>query len=255
MTSFYFQKSPAGLANCFPEGRFLPHGSAWIWQIPIPTDVEIANRLAIGLRESERARADRFLVPHARHAFVATRAAVRILLGRALGIASGEVEIAIAAGGKPMLTGPAAARLSFNLSHSGTVAMVALADGRPIGVDVECVRAEVNFLDLSHRHFPPAEHDALARAGAAEARRAFFQAWARREAFLKAMGVGLGVPLDAITLAEAADGAFRPQMTVTGEREDAWYGRDLPVEGVEAAAALCWEGRIEEIVMRQFVFS
>src|SRR6185503_1727872 len=87
--------------------------------------------------------------------------------------------------------------LEFNLSHSGALALVAAARGRPVGVDVERHRPGVETLEIAARFFTPRELGAL-RALDADGRVAgFFLCWTRKEAYVKARGEGLTVPLDA----------------------------------------------------------
>ncbi len=252
-TPFNFSSGFVYRADCLPNRLILPLNAVWIWEIAIPDDAVLA-RLAADLSGREQERARRFLIPQARSAFIAARAAMRAIVGRALGIEPAQIAIAIAPGGKPVLAGTLAARLSINLSHSGPAAMIAVGDGRRIGVDVECVRGDVDVAALERRYFGAAAQFDGVR-GDAEARRgAFFRGWVQREAFLKAMGVGLSAPIDAITIAAGQGGAFTPAIAWPAAPDGHWRGHDLPFAGAEAAAAVCWDGPIEAIVLRQFSF-
>ncbi len=130
----------------------------------------------------------RFTVAHGR---------LRLLLASVLGMAPGEIEFAAGRHGKPYLAGVAAGSdLCFNLSHSGDVGLVGWAQGRDIGVDVEVWRPMRDEAALVRRYFSPAEiaaYEALPAAGRTEG---FFNCWTRKEAYIKAVGRGLGLPLD-----------------------------------------------------------
>jgi len=121
------------------------------------------------------------------------RALLRELLGRYLGRAPEAVELALGEHGKPRLAG-AQPQLEFNLSHSGELALVAVAaPGRPVGVDVEEVKRRGGDLAaVAARVLYPAEAAAIAAAPAEERAALFFPAWARYEARLKCGGGGIG---------------------------------------------------------------
>ncbi len=142
------------------------------------------------LEPAERERAGRFHRPLHRDRYVASRAALRRILGLTLGRAPESIRFGAGPHGKPRLE-PPEADLRFNLSHAGGHALVAAATGREVGVDLEDPGREVEVDAIVRRFFGPAERAALL--GLAEERRraAFFQAWVRKEAWLKAMGRGL----------------------------------------------------------------
>ncbi len=111
------------------------------------------------------------------------REATREILAGYLGCHPLSVDIIRSPLGKPLL---AAKGLSFSLSHTGETAALAVAAGRPIGIDIESVRREVDPVGLAKRFFSPAEAEALA--ALVDPLSAFFRAWVRKEAYLKALG-------------------------------------------------------------------
>jgi 4'-phosphopantetheinyl transferase len=159
-----------------------------IWRV----DLDAAPAPPPGLlsaAEAERAAGIRD--PAAARRWAASRWALRELLGRRLGVAAGAVELALGEHGKPRL---AAGGPEFNLSHSGALALVALAAG-PVGVDVEEVKSRATDLGaLAARVLDPEEAAAIARAKPEERPALFFPAWARHEARLKCWGGGFGGP-------------------------------------------------------------
>jgi phosphopantetheinyl transferase len=120
------------------------------------------------------------------------RAALRDLLARYLGGA--EPELAEGPGGKPRLA-EAPQRLAFNLSHSGGLALVAIAPpGIAVGVDIERVKERRDLRRLAERWLPEADAAAVAAAAASELERTFYEAWTRHEARVKCTGAGLAGP-------------------------------------------------------------
>lgn len=158
------------------------------------------------LDATECARARRIRSARHRARWIASRGLLRHLLGHETGRAPGTLSFRTTSRGKPFL----GADLAFNLSHSRRHLFVGLApagDGAlpRVGVDVEVVRPVPELEELVRRWFSPAEAASIrARSARAPrhrvedtARRSFFHAWVRKEAFVKAVGVGIGAPLDA----------------------------------------------------------
>jgi 4'-phosphopantetheinyl transferase len=124
----------------------------------------------------------------------AARRALRQVLGRYLGRDPAAIELTAGSHGKPALSGPQPP-LRFNLSHSGEVALVAVACEREVGVDVELADGERDVVRLAEVGLG-AEAAAAVRSAPPGARAAaFYAAWVRREAVAKCLGVGLGTPL------------------------------------------------------------
>ncbi|MDP4021180.1 4'-phosphopantetheinyl transferase superfamily protein [Methylobacterium sp. NEAU 140] len=151
-------------------------------------------RCAAILDPGERARAARFLRPEDRDRFVASHAALRLLLGQALGTDPAAVAFTAGPAGKPELAGAARGALHFNLSHSGRFALVGLARAA-IGVDVEAVRPLPDALRIARGQFAPDEAAALAALPRGQVEAVFFGLWTRKEAVVKALGAGLSLPL------------------------------------------------------------
>lgn len=162
-----------------------------VWRVGWREGDFAGNRAVLDAEEIKRAEAFRF--SRDREAFSATRAALRRLLGVCLGLAPEAVRFAVGPAGKPALA-DGARGLHFNVSHSGEVALVALAR-REVGVDVEYHRPGVEFLNLARRFFAETEVAAVAAAGEAERQATFYRCWARKEACVKAVGLGLQVEL------------------------------------------------------------
>jgi len=126
-----------------------------------------------------------------------SRAAARAALGELLGAYLGTdapPELSADANGKPRLAEDPG-RLAFNLSHSGTLALVAIAPGdAEVGVDVELIRPRRDLVRLATRWLPEADADAVAAASGDGRDAAFYAAWTRHEARVKCTGAGLSGP-------------------------------------------------------------
>jgi 4'-phosphopantetheinyl transferase len=160
-------------------------------------------------------------------AAVPSALALRRVLGLYLEEAPGEIEIARGAHGKPRLaTEPE--RLGFNLSHSGELALVAVAEGREVGVDVERIKPGRDLVALAERALNPAEAATVRAASGDERTRLFHELWTRHEARLKCLGVGLAA-------------ASRPAAPVAVENLpiDPGYAAAVAVTGA-AVPIRCW---------------
>ena len=146
------------------------------------------------LSPDELERADRFGNPARRSAFLVARATLRGVLAHELGTDPAVLRFAIGPHGKPFLDNPSTA-LRFNLSHSGDIVLCAVAWGRDVGVDVERIKPDIDHTALARRFFSPLENQELASLPPALQRAAFFAAWTRKEALVKAWGAGLSLAL------------------------------------------------------------
>jgi 4'-phosphopantetheinyl transferase len=143
-----------------------------------------------GLPAAERERAARMRRPGAAARWIAARWALRGVLSRYLDEEPAEITLALDPDGKPRLQ-EAPDRLRFNLSHSGAIALVALSAAHPVGVDIEEVQPDRDLIGLAERALGPEDVTAVRAASAAERGLLFHQRWARHEACLKCLGVGI----------------------------------------------------------------
>jgi 4'-phosphopantetheinyl transferase len=150
------------------------------------------------LDATERARANRFRVGSARRRYLAARALTRLVLGRHTGVAPAALAFASGSRGKPRIENPLSGpRVCFNVAHSGDTVVVAVA-GRELGVDVETVREVPSLERLAARYCSAAERDRLNRLPKNRRAAAFLKVWTGKEAYLKAIGSGVAMPLRSV---------------------------------------------------------
>jgi 4'-phosphopantetheinyl transferase len=173
-----------------------------VWRVPL--DLPLLSNLSAALDADEQARAARFRFDTHRTRFTAGRAILRHLLARYLEIRPHEVVFRYSAHGKPSLDGSAAeSGLRFNFSNAGGMGLAAFVLDREVGVDLEEIKPVTDFAGIAERFFSPAENRALLALSAEARDAAFFTCWTRKEAYIKAVGEGLSIPLDSfdVTLA------------------------------------------------------
>ena len=183
-------------------------------------DADLVFRSALDAPERARLRIMRDA--GARLRFSAGRWLVRRVLARRLGCTEAEVELAVGAHGRPSL---AAGGIDFNLSHAGSLVVLAVGTVR-VGIDVETTNRSRDWHAIARRFFSPVEFAAIEACDEAERRTAFFRAWTRKEAFVKALGTGLATGFARF------DVSIGPRPALTGARIDGvdaseWSIRDL----------------------------
>ncbi len=154
------------------------------------------------LSEDERTRAARLLEGPVRSRFVAGRLILRHLLGRYLAVAPEQVGFVYGAQGKPALAAPdSSPPLAFNLAHSQALAVYAFAADTVLGVDVEQARELADMPAIARQVFSPQEWQTWQALPAAQKAAAFYLGWTRKEAYIKALGLGFSYPLQRLSVA------------------------------------------------------
>lgn len=162
-----------------------------VWRVPLaPAPAEV-DALARTLDADERQRAARFYFERDRRSFTVARGALRTLLGRYLDAPATAIQFGYRDKGKPYLVVPGQRDLRFNLSHSGSYALIAVAWDRELGVDVELRRSIPDLVSLAQTSFSPREFAEFRALPITEHTEAFFTCWSRKEAFIKATGEGV----------------------------------------------------------------
>jgi 4'-phosphopantetheinyl transferase len=192
------------------SGTLSTDGTIDVVRIHFPERWEDCREFEAILSPDEVERLQRFKVEHAAIHYLLCRALLRTLLGKALQIPPAQVALTTNEYGKPRLAGAAGRGITFNLSHTGGIGMVALSRGVALGVDVEAHDASRDLQAIARRNFSPAEQRAMAALPEGPARvSAFFDIWTGKEACIKAQGLGLSNRLQRFTVALAPPGIER----------------------------------------------
>ena len=181
--------SPLEASPPFPAWPF-PVGEAHVWFVNADDHLGELDALQTILSREERERASR--IRRGRDRWIAGRASLRRVLAGCLRAEPRELELRLGPNDKPELVGAEDEHVPhFNLSHSGKMALIALAHG-PVGVDVEQVRQAPDLADMVRHALRPGEIAALEALPTTRRPEGFIAAWTRKEAYLKARGLGIG---------------------------------------------------------------
>jgi 4'-phosphopantetheinyl transferase len=165
-----------------------------IWRVWLNTTESALGFYRAALCLEERNRAERFRFENLKRSYVACRGGLRVLLGHYLGCSPRDIQLICGQKGKPALRGMSSLR--FNVSHSGDLALFAFTLDCELGVDVERLRELDDLESIASRFFCAAEASELLSLSPGDRRTAFFRCWTRKEAYVKAVGDGLSIPLD-----------------------------------------------------------
>lgn len=211
-----------------------------VWRVRLSSTIPSEDSLS----EDERQRASRFHFDVDRNRYIVAHASLRGILARYLQCEPHDLKFSANEYGKPFLDRSndfsRSKNIEFNLSHSGDFALIAVAHGRKIGIDVERIRTDIELEDLARRNFSPREVSELMTLPLEHRTLGFFTCWTRKEAYIKTQGLGLSLPLDSfdVSLGEpAALKATRPD----AQEASRWSLYSLNVES-NYAAALAVEG-------------
>jgi 4'-phosphopantetheinyl transferase len=197
-----------------------------IWLMPL--DSRAASDESV-LDSCERERARRLLGESRRARFVASRVALRTLLGQLLELPPAQVPLHVAANGKPHLSG--SQRVMFSLSHSAPWAAIAVTQTAPIGVDLELGTERTDVKAIARRRFARAEAEAISALAPEPARASFGRCWTAKEAVVKALGLSLGANLRSVVV-EADPGRALRLVAAPGELSaSSWSLHELCVAG------------------------
>jgi 4'-phosphopantetheinyl transferase len=168
----------------------------FVWTIGLAEHASCAASAWPLLGAEERSSADRFHRASDRDRYIAAHGALRAILARYVDDDPGRLRFDVAPRGKPALRRePGWPDLRFNLSHSGDIAVCAVAFGREVGIDIERIDPDRAGMTIAERFFSPDEVARLRRLSEADQARGFLNCWTRKEAYIKGLGEGLRHPL------------------------------------------------------------
>jgi 4'-phosphopantetheinyl transferase len=238
-----------------PARLALPEAETHVWRIALDAPQVTVECCLTELPAADRARAERFTFADGRRRYAMARAALRRILGRYLECEPASLDIGTGPHGKPFLRLDGRAHmLRFNLSHTEETAVLAVAWERDVGIDIESVKRPVALEELAGRFFSTSEATAVMDAPAKRRAAVFFRIWTTKEAYVKARGDGLALPLDQFDV--VSDPGQPPGLLAT--RHDPadkarWRFAEVAC-GEEFACVLAVERRIGELRCWPFTF-
>lgn len=235
-------KSPIDLSPTAPEVH--------VWAVWLEAPAAINSAYRALLSPPEIAKADKFLVEHLRRSYEVSQGALRFLLACYLKCRPHDISFQFGGRNKPALCGDS--KIRFNVSHAGGLALYAFAYDCEVGIDVENVRGMRDFAQVASDYFCLEETlELLAIDDEESSIEAFYRCWTRKEAYVKAVGDGLRVPLDQFQVTLSAE---EPARFVHIGRDSTAASR-WTLEHLEPApgyvAALAYPGPAREVVFRQ----
>lgn len=220
------------------SGLVLKKNEVHVWLVQAD-DESLSQIFEDLLSSAERDRASRFKFETDRRRYVVAHVALRTILSFYVKSPAQELQFAAGPNGKPKLALiHAKEQFEFNLSHSHEVALIAVTEGREIGVDVEWIKKDFAFGEVAQRFFTAREVAALQALPSEFQRRTFYRCWSSKEAFLKAKGTGLSGELDEVEILFSPQKGVRIDGTIPGwtlvelNPRDGYVGA-LVVEGTE----------------------
>jgi 4'-phosphopantetheinyl transferase len=227
-----------------------------VWRAVLDLDATELERLRKVLSPDEQARAGRFYFERDRQRFIASRGILREILSRYVKHEAGRLEFSYNQFGKPRLALEVSEDgIYFNLSHSNGLALCAVSRSPEIGVDLELVKRDFPFHQIARHFFSPHEIRTLQSLPEAMKCEAFFNGWTRKEAFVKACGEGLSLPLNQFTVPlETGEHVILLQADGNSKKTSHWtFKRIIPADGY--IAALAAEGRNWQVKCWQWSYS
>ncbi len=235
-----------------PKNLTLGNDEVHVWRAALNVQASHVQCLRRTLTADERSRAERFHFQKDREHFIVARGLLRAILGRYLDVEPSQLRFSYSPYGKPSLARESGSGdLCFNVSHADGLALYAVTRGRQLGVDIERVRADLADEQVAERFFSQQELAELRTFSGSMRSQAFFNCWTRKEAYIKARGEGLSLPLDQFDVS-LAPGGPAALLSTAGNPQEAfrWSLRELnPGSGYVAALAAegddwqlkCWQ--------------
>ena len=225
------------------EPRLQLDTSIVVWMAQVSTSREALVHLEAWLDPQDRQRAARFRLPEDRSRFILGRALLRKGVGHHLRRPPEEIELTYTQFGRPLLARDQG--IQFSISHTHDWVALALTAGARVGIDLEYLRAMVDPIELAPRIFSDEDLEAFQALPADERAPAFFRAWTRKEAYLKARGEGIAEALRFVSVSFGSEETIllrdRREASVTGS----WRLHDLPAPADYMGSIACDEGRKE----------
>lgn len=176
--------------------HLLEPGTLHLWYVDVGN--ELNENYYNLLNRDERIKSEKYRFSQDQNMFITARAVLRILSGHYLKKDPIDIVFNYGPYGKPYFQDENS--LMFNISHSGSKAILGFGKVAAIGVDIENIKDNFDVLDIAGKFFSQSEIKSLAETSQEEQNRAFFRCWTRKESFIKAKGDGLSLPLDSFSV-------------------------------------------------------
>lgn len=226
-----------------PEPLILGSDEVHVWRAFLGLTASCVRSLQHTLSPDEQARAERFYFERDRERFIVARAVLRDILARYLKKKPGQLRFCYNPHGKPALAGQYGREaLCFNVSHADGVALYAVTRVRELGVDLEHIRPDLADEQIARRFFSARELAELCALPAHLKPEAFFTCWTRKEAYVKAKGEGLSIPLDQFDVSLAKEEPAALLRTAWDPQEASRWSLQELTPGADYVAALAVEG-------------
>src|SRR5213082_2508 len=212
----------------------MSYASLDLWYVDLDVRADARGSFRHWLSDDELGRAERFHSDLDRSRYVVGRIALRRVLADRLGCSPAAVRFSYGRNGKPMLDG-ARGHLEFNLAHCGGDAVIALTDCAAIGVDIELLQPVPDVESLARLVFSDVERRELELAP--DPVSAFLNGWTRKEAYVKALGLGLTAPLTEIIVSLSGTAALL-STGLRGKSASDWRLLNVPHPRAVVAVAL-----------------
>ncbi len=184
-----------------PDKLVLADNETHVWRAKLDLSADEITELTKILAKDEQVKANRFRFPKHQRRYIAARGILRKLIGYYLNINSDSIQFEYNSRGKPKIADFLnKINLQFNVSHSEELALYGITCDRRIGIDIEYLRDMDDAAKIAQRFFSPTESALIAGLHGDEQKRVFFQLWTAKEAYLKAIGVGLAGGLDKVEI-------------------------------------------------------
>src|SRR5262245_157370 len=180
----------------------------WCARLDVPP--ETSARLYATLGADEHDRSARFRFQRDRQHFIVSHGVLRDLLGRYLQIQPHRIRYDYGVFGKPELCPTFGGGIQFSLSHADGLALIAIAAGSKVGVDLEGIQSQVDYMAIARQFFSTSETEELSALPSRSYAEAFISCWTKKEACLKACGGGLAIPLNRLAVPLQTDPAEDP---------------------------------------------
>ncbi len=164
-----------------------------IWRIILPVPEAVKQEFQKGLSESELVRLKKFHFKGDQERFLVARGGLRDILSRYLNILPGDINFNYTKFGKPYLQDR---HLQFNVSHSADCILYAISVHNQLGIDVEQIKSDIDFLSVAKTICSENEYEKLLDFPKEEQCLAFYRCWTRKESIIKMIGKGLFFPVN-----------------------------------------------------------